>query len=188
MKTINNKGIEIAHILAISANQCIGINNDLPWHISEDLQHFKQLTQGGVLVLGRKCYDSFGGRPLPNRSHWVVTRNENWDSGFENTDKTQVHSVTSIEIALEKAIEEAINKQLPTVWIIGGAQIYAQTKSLVNRIEVTYVHTHVAGDVFYPELSADYLADFDVNEQAVKTDKKSGLDFQFVSYRKKQSI
>ena len=65
--------IEIVHVVAMDEKNCIGVDNQLPWHLPADLQHFKQITQGGVIVMGRKTFDSLG-RLLPNRSHWVLTR------------------------------------------------------------------------------------------------------------------
>lgn len=181
---IDKQGICIAHIAAVSANFCIGKDNDLPWHISADLQHFKRLTQGGVMVLGRKCYDSFGGKPLPKRSHWVVTRQKDWQSGFANTEATSVHTAHSISHALHSAIQEAKAKSLDTVWVIGGGVIYDATLPMVDRLELTHVHTHVNGDTFYPTLSEAFLEKFHISKQAVMTDPTSGLNFQFVSYKK----
>lgn len=178
--TINKQGIEIAHICALSQNHCIGKDNDLPWHISDDLKHFKRLTQGGVMVLGRKCYDSFGGRPLPKRSHWVVTRQTDWQSGFDNTETTTVQAAYSVDTALTAAIAEAKAKGLDTVWIIGGATIYEATLHLADRLELTHVLADVEGNTFYPAIPDGFTAE----KQPVQHDDKSGLDFQFASYRK----
>lgn len=177
---VNTQGITLAHIAALSTNHCIGMDNDLPWHISADLQHFKKLTQGGVMVLGRKTYDSFGGKPLPKRSHWVITRQSHWQSGFLDTANTRVYSTHTIEDAIDNAVIEAKHKGLDTVWIIGGAQVFADTIGLVRRLELTHVHTHIEGDAFYPSIPKD----FTITQETPKHDDKSGLDFTFTSYER----
>lgn len=189
---IDKQGIKIVHIAAVSDNLCIGKGNDLPWHISADLKRFKRMTQGGVMVLGRKCYDSFGGRPLPKRSHWVITRQPDWQSGFDNHadknnnngnnsnnhDLTRVHVVHSINEALTNAIAEAKEKLLDTVWVIGGGMIYEATLPIADRLEITHVQTHIAGDVFYPSIPKRFKKY--IHETHV--DEKSGLTYAFVSY------
>lgn len=87
------QGLEVVHVVAMDQKQCIGQGNALPWHIPADLKHFKAITQGGVVVMGRKTLESMG-RALPNRSNWVITRDVNWS--FAGT-----HVAHSIEAALE---------------------------------------------------------------------------------------
>ena len=87
---------EVVHVVAMVSQQSIGKDNDLPWHISADLKHFKEITQGGVIIMGRKNFDSIG-RALPKRVNWVITRNPNWS--FDG-----VKVAHSIEEALENSI------------------------------------------------------------------------------------
>ncbi|MEU0094867.1 dihydrofolate reductase [Kribbella sp. NPDC006257] len=120
-------------IAAVGANGVIGRDNDLPWRIREDLQHFKQLTLGHTLVMGRKTYDSIG-RPLPGRRTVVVTRQHDWEAdGVE-----VVHTV-----------EEAL-KQEGEIYVAGGGEIYRQAFPYADRLELTEVDQSPDGDVTFP--------------------------------------
>ena len=92
------QNVEVVHVVAMDKNHCIGKGNALPWHISADLKHFKEITQGGVVVMGRKTLESMG-RALPNRVNWVITRDINWQ--FDG-----VKVAYSIEDALNAALED----------------------------------------------------------------------------------
>ncbi len=120
-------------IAAVGANGVIGRDNDLPWRIREDLQHFKQLTLGHTLVMGRKTYDSIG-RPLPGRRTVVVTRQPEWSADGVDV----VHSV-----------EEAL-KYDGDLYVAGGGEIYRQALPYADRLELTEVAQSPAGDVTFP--------------------------------------
>jgi dihydrofolate reductase len=120
-------------IAAVGANGVIGRDNDLPWRIREDLQHFKQLTLGHTLVMGRKTYDSIG-RPLPGRRTVVVTRQQDWSAD----DVEVVHTV-----------EEAL-KQDGDIYVAGGGEIYRQALPYADRLELTEVDQSPDGDVTFP--------------------------------------
>lgn len=126
----------ISIIVAVAENGVIGDDNRLLWHISEDLRHFKALTTGHPVVMGRKTFESLG-RPLPNRTNVVVTRQE-----LEIPGCTVVHSLEEA-VALFPADEE--------VFVIGGAQIYAQALPLARRFYLTRVFHAYAGDTHFPE-------------------------------------
>lgn len=126
----------ISIIVAVAENGVIGNENALLWHISEDLRHFKALTTGHPVVMGRKTYESLG-RPLPNRANVVITRQEIEISGCR-----VVHSLDEA-LALFPADEE--------VFIIGGAQIYAQALPLADRFYLTRVFQAYRGDTRFPE-------------------------------------
>lgn len=131
---------EIILIAAIAKNNVIGKNNQLLWHIPEDLKRFKKLTMGHPMIMGRKTFESFRS-PLKNRVHIVVTREPK-----ENSD--QVIWVDSIEKAIEKA--QSINNQ---IYIIGGGEIYKQTIDLADRLEITYVDKDFEGDTTFPVIN-----------------------------------
>lgn len=97
------QNVEVVHVVAMDKNHCIGKGNALPWHISADLKHFKEITQGGVVVMGRKTLESMG-RALPNRVNWVITRDINWQ--FDG-----VKVAYSIEDALNAALEDVKNTE-----------------------------------------------------------------------------
>lgn len=92
------QNVEVVHVVAMDKNHCIGKGNALPWHISADLKHFKEITQGGVVIMGRKTLESMG-RALPNRVNWIITRDINWQ--FDG-----VKIAYSIEDALNAALED----------------------------------------------------------------------------------
>ena len=167
------KNFEIVHVVAMDQQHCIGKNNDLPWHISADLKHFKEITQGGVIILGRKNFDSIG-RPLPNRVNWVITRNSEW-----NFDGVKV--AHSIEEALEQAIPDVLASEKPeSIFIIGGGEIFQQTIDITDRLELTHVDLNVGGDVFYPSIPTEFKKI--ASESHI--DDKTAIAFEFATYRK----
>ncbi len=139
--------VHISHIVAMAENRCIGLDNQMPWHISDDLKRFKALTMGHPVIMGRKTFESILGylkKPLPGRDSIVVSR-----SGYENDFGVPVFS--SLEDAAAHGKLLAAQKGLDEVFIIGGAQIYAQSTDLIDRFHLTKVHRVVDGDAFYPE-------------------------------------
>ena len=152
---------------------CIGKGNDLPWHISADLKHFKEITQGGVVVMGRKTLESMG-RTLPNRVNWVITRDHNWS--FEGTKVAY-----SIEDALTQAVADVQASEKPTsIFIIGGGEIFKQTMHIADRLELTHIELDVQGDAYYPEIPAEFKKV--ASESHV--DDKTAIAFEFATYRK----
>ena len=167
------QNLEIVHVVAMDQQRCIGKGNDLPWHISADLQHFKTITQGGVVVMGRKTLESMG-RTLPKRVNWVITRDSNWS--FEGTKVAY-----SIDEALTQAVADVASSEKPTsLFIIGGGEIFKQTIGIADRLELTYVELDVQGDAHYPEIPADFQKV--ASEQHI--DDKTGIAFEFATYRK----
>lgn len=130
-------------IYARAANGAIGLDGTLPWHLPADLKHFKALTMGKPMVMGRRTFDSFPA-PLPGRRHIVLTRDKSWQAKGAEV----AHSV---EAALALAGDG-------DVAIIGGAEIFALFAPLANRIELTQVHRDYPGDVFMPETGPEWVA------------------------------
>lgn len=150
----------------MSSNRVIGVNNTLPWHISEDLKHFKSLTTGHTIIMGRKTYESIG-RPLPNRRNIVISRNT--EASYEGAEV--VHS-----------IEDAftICKNDNEVFVIGGSNIYEQALSLVDYIYITEIKKSFSGDAFFPEINKQMWIESS-RENHITND---GLEFSFVKYQK----
>ncbi|MFT4020796.1 MAG: dihydrofolate reductase [Acinetobacter sp.] len=166
------QGLEVVHVVAMDQQQCIGKNNDLPWHIPADLKHFKEITQGGVVVMGRKTLESMG-RTLPKRVNWVITRDTDWS--FEGT-----KVANSIEDALHHALNDVANSEKPnSIFIIGGGEIFKQTLSIADRLELTHVHLNVQGDTYYPAIPAT----FHKVKSSMHTDETSGIQFEFATYQ-----
>ena len=155
-------------IYARAANGVIGKNKAMPWHLPEDLAHFKRLTQGWPVIMGRKTWDSLPARfrPLPGRTNVVVTRQPGWSAAGAQT-----------AVSLQDALAQC--GQSEEVWIIGGAQIYAQALPLAERVEVTEIAQDFDGDAFAPTLGPEWIATARESHAAA-----SGLKFSFVTYQK----
>lgn len=138
--------MKINIIFARSLNRVIGINNKIPWSIPEDMKHFKELTKGHPVIMGRNTWESLPEqfRPLPNRTNIVLSSNAN----YEVPDKVLV--CTSMAMALDfcKAVEE--------VWLIGGSEVYTDGLNVASKIEETIVHIECEGDTFMPELPSHW--------------------------------
>ncbi|WP_087865754.1 dihydrofolate reductase [Comamonas thiooxydans] len=135
-------------IFAKSTNGVIGVNNALPWYLPEDLAHFKALTGEGVVIMGRRTWDSLSPRyrPLPNRQNIVVSQQLDVGPGYR------------VARSLHAAIELGIATGRP-VWVIGGSQIFEQALPLADRVEVTEIDFDYAGDTFAPQVD---LAQFEL--------------------------
>ena len=165
--------INIVHVVAMDQQRCIGADNQLPWHLSDDLKHFKRITQGGVVVMGRKTYDSMG-RALPNRINWVLTRDESWQANG-------VKVAHSLEQILDQACHDVKQQDQDTLFIIGGAEIFKQTMDIADRLELTHVDLNVQGDTFYPAIPDCFAA----TARQPMHDEKTGTTFEFVTYHRK---
>ncbi len=159
-------------IFARAANGAIGRDNAMPWHLPEDLAHFKQVTMGGTVVMGRKTWDSLPARfrPLPGRTNIVITRQDGWQADG-------ALRAASLEHALELARPHG-----DAVWIMGGAQIYAQALPLAGGVEVTQIHQDFDGDAFAPELGPEWQ---ETARTPVQRSTAGGLPFSFVSYSRR---
>ncbi|MDO4224204.1 MAG: dihydrofolate reductase, partial [Acinetobacter sp.] len=147
-------------------------DNQLAWHVPEDLQHFKAITNGGVIVMGRKTFESMG-RALPNRVNWVITRDQNWSADG-------VKVAHSLESALELASQDVPTSQQPNrLFIIGGGEIFKQTLPIMDCLEISRIDLDVQGDAFYPPIPAEFT--LCSSEQGVSA--KNGVAYTFESYR-----
>ncbi len=135
--------MRIAMIWGMSRNRTIGRNNALPWHLSEDLKYFKRVTMGKPIIMGRKTWESIG-RPLPGRSNIVISRDPNYSA-------EGIKVVGTLEEAISLAESIALIDGAEEVVVIGGAQIYALTLPIADRLYMTQVHAEVAGDAFFPQ-------------------------------------
>jgi dihydrofolate reductase len=155
----------ISLVVAVADNGVIGNAGDLPWRMSGDLQRFKQLTMGHVMVMGRKTYESIG-RPLPGRLTVVLTANRDYDPGH-----SEVHVAHSLGDAVAHALESGMNND--ELFVVGGAEIYRLALSTASRIYRTRVHASPGGDAHFPELpSADWQV---IESQEYPADTKNGF-------------
>lgn len=157
-------------IYARAANGVIGKNGTLPWHLPEDMAHFKQVTMGWPVIMGRKTWDSLPARfrPLPGRTNIVITRQTDWQA-----------EGAKVATSVEDAISLAGN--IEQVWVIGGAQIYTLAEPLADRIEVTEIAQDFEGDAWAPELGTQW-----VETAREKHVSKTGLPFSFITYNKQK--
>ncbi len=160
--------VRIALIAAQAENRVIGLDNEMPWHLPEDLQYFKQVTLGKPVIMGRKTFESIG-RPLPGRTNIVVTRQPEWRA-------EGVVAASGLEQALCLAERESPDELM----VIGGAQIYAEALPLAKRIYLTQIHKKVEGDAWFPELSDQWEL---VSRRDGHSDKQD-LGYSFLTFER----
>jgi dihydrofolate reductase len=156
----------ISIIVAMARNRVIGVNNTLPWHLPADLKHFKELTMGHHIVMGRKTYESIG-RPLPGRTSVVITRNVN----------NAVPGVIVVN-SLEAAIAACGNDE--EIFVIGGAELYRQAIALADRIYLTEIDADISGDAHFTEL--DHKLWKETGRDSHMPDEKNRYSHHFVIY------
>ena len=142
-----SKEPKIVFHYAVADNNVIGLDNDMPWHVSTDLKRFKAMTMGKPLVMGRRTFQSIG-KPLPGRTNIVITRDDTFSPDG-------VHVVKSIDDALEFAISKAKADGVDEVAVIGGGTIYNALWDRADRLYVTHVHAKPDGDTFLPSIDQD---------------------------------
>ena len=164
----------ISHLVALSNNFVIGVNNDLPWKLKKDLQHFSAYTQNKAIVMGRKTFESIG-RPLPNRKNIVISSTLNAQEGIEIA--SALHQ--GIEIASQWNKDTIGNKE---VVLIGGGYVFEESKNIVNKLVLTRVECEIEGDVFYPEID---LGNWEkVSTESFKQDSENEYNFRIETYAK----
>ena len=162
----------LAMIVAKAKNNVIGKDNQLIWHVPKDLQYFKKLTTGHVIIMGRKTLESLPFL-LPNREHWVVTRQADYQPPYEG-----VRVFTSPAEAAEEAAK------LDVAYCIGGAQMYESFMPYADVLYVTEIDHEFEGDAFFPTIDLNL---FEVVESIPgEVDKKNPWPFSFVTYRRKE--
>jgi dihydrofolate reductase len=154
----------VSAVVAISENHVIGKDNKLLWYLPNDLKHFKEITSGHTIIMGRKTYESVG-KPLPRRRNIIITRQDITIEGCE--------VVNSIQAAL------ALCKDEKEVFIVGGAEIYRQSINLTNRIYLTIVHKEFEGDSFFPEINKQEWRE--VSSEDHQPDEKNQLPYSFIT-------
>ncbi|OIR18149.1 dihydrofolate reductase [mine drainage metagenome] len=165
----NPKSSSLSLIVAMAKNHTIGINNTLPWRCPEDLKHFKALTMGHHMIMGRKTFDSIG-KPLPGRTTVVVTR---------NTD-LQIEGC-QIAHSLKEAIAACTGDD--EIFIVGGAELYRQAVTLADTLYITEIQQDVDGDAYFPEF--DRNAWRETARAVGSQETPQPLNFHFVTYRRK---
>ena len=169
----------VTQIAACASNRVIGVQGDLPWDIPEDMKFFRDTTKGHVMIMGRKTFDSFNGKPLPNRYHIVITRTPPLMNPF-NSEKSPVVFVDSLEKALQLA-RRLTGQWGEEIFIIGGGEIYKQSLPFADKIYLTTIHKEFKGDTVFPEVSP---SEFDLT---AKRDVQGEIPFSFLTYTRKKN-
>jgi len=156
----------ISLVAAMAKNRVIGKDNQMPWHMPADLQHFKSVTMGKPIIMGRKTYESIG-RPLPGRQNVVISRNPDYQ--LEGCD-----TVTSFEAAIEAVGD------VDEVMVIGGGFLYAQILSKAKKLFLTFIELDVDGDTQFPEFEQLNLTE--VKRESHQADEKNPHNYEFVDF------
>lgn len=161
----------ITLVVAKNEKNVIGDDNQLIWHLPSDLKHFKEITTGHPILMGRKTFDSIG-KPLPNRLNIVITRNRTWQAD-------------GVEVAhsLEEAVETGL-KAAPNIFIIGGGKIFEESMEIADAIELTEIYNQLDGDALFPEINTEIWEE--VSRQDYKKDEKNQFDYSFIRYEKRK--
>jgi dihydrofolate reductase len=157
-------------IAAMANNRVIGQNNQMPWHLPADLQHFKQITLNKPVIMGRKTFESIG-RPLPNRRNIIISR----DKAYQAED---IEVVSSVEAALE------LTKSCDEIMVIGGGLIYEQFLPMCDKLYLTFIDLEVTGDTCFPDY--EKVANWQILEsQQNEPNEKNNYSYKFVTLQKK---
>lgn len=160
----------ISIIVALAQNMAIGKDNDLLWHISDDLKRFKSLTSGHTVIMGRNTWNSLPRRPLPKRRNIVLTH----DAGFADQGAEVAHSI-------DQVLDMICNEE--EAFVIGGAAIYSQLLQFAHRLYVTWVWQDFDADVFFPDI--DFSLFDKVDETPRIVDEASGLTYSYAEYQRR---
>ena len=160
----------ITIIAAAGENNSLGKDNDLVWHLPDDFKRFKELTSGNHILMGRKTFETFP-KPLPNRTHLIITRQEDYST------PEKCFTFDSIQSALDEVLEFSDND----IWIIGGGEIYKQAMDIADRIELTRVHSDFEADTFFPEIGQEWKL---VSEEYHPVDERHKYDFSYLTYER----
>lgn len=163
---------EISIVAAVADNYAIGKGNKLPWHLPADLKHFRELTTGHAVVMGKRTFESLPNGPLPNRKNVVLTSvmSEGVNEGYFEAD--------SLEDALYLCEKE------DKVFIVGGAAVYRQSLEIADSLYITWVHHEFSADIYFPEV--DFSKWEEVSRQDFPADDKNPYPYSFVHYKRKK--
>jgi dihydrofolate reductase len=161
--------MKISLIVAMASNRAIGINNQLPWHLSADLKRFRQITMGSPILMGRKTYESIG-RPLPGRTNVIISR----DPAYKQEGCLVFNDI-------ETAIESCCQK-FQEIFVIGGSELYKSMLPRADTLYVTLINKEFSGDAFFPEIDARHWAE--AAREDVDNDPDAGFSYSFIKYEK----
>lgn len=165
--------MKISLIVAMASNRVIGLNNQMPWHLSADLKKFKKITMGSPILMGRKTYESIG-RPLPGRTNIILSRNLKYQQ-----DGCLVFN--DLKTALKKSCERA-----EEVFVIGGSDLYEAMLPVADAIYLTVIHKEFLGDAFFPDIDLKYWSE--VEREDINDDPDADFSYSFLKFEKTNGI
>jgi len=161
----------LSMIAAVAENRVIGNKNTIPWHLPADFKYFKETTLGKTVVMGLNTFNSIGGKPLPGRKHIILSNDPSY---ITQKDCVVAHSIDEVV---------AMVKNVPEVFICGGASVYKQFLPLAQKLYITEVHAKPKGDTYFPEVN---LVEWkEVWREEHKSDEKNKFDYSFVVLERK---
>lgn len=163
------KKMKISLIVAMASNRVIGLNNQMPWHLSADLKKFKKITLGSAVLMGRKTHESIG-KPLPDRTNIVISRNPEY-----HQDGCLVFN--DLHMALKKACES-----VEEIFIIGGADLYEAILPIANTIYLTLINREFEGDTFFPDIDLNEWSE--VEREDINDDLNADFSYSFLKLEK----
>lgn len=172
--------VKMTLIAAMDTNRLIGKDNDLPWKLPADLQHFKRTTLGHPMLLGSNTWRSFGNKALPKRHHTIVTSKPT-EIEIRDSDKEQVTLSDDLDLAVANAKGQALKAGVDQFFVIGGASIYEQLIEKADRMIITEVVGDFEGDTWFPAFGCEWTV---VDVSYIFKDEENGITFQIVTYEK----
>ncbi len=161
--------MKLSLIVAMATNRVIGLNNQMPWHLSADLKRFKTITMGSTLLMGRKTFESIG-RPLPNRTNIIISRN----LAYQQAGCLVFNS-------LEQALASVADEQ--EVFVIGGSALYEATLALANTLYITEINQEFLGDTFFPVINNNEWCE--IASEAITNDPTVCFSYRFLTLEKR---
>ncbi len=162
--------MKISLIVAMASNRVIGLNNQMPWHLSADLKKFKKITLGAPILMGRKTYESIG-RPLPGRTNIIISRNPRYQQPG-----------CLVFNGIDKALESCCDRD--EVFVIGGSDFYKSMLPVADTLYLTQIHQEFPGDTFFPEIDAKQWAE--VEREDIQDDPDAGFSYSFLKLEKRK--
>ncbi|HEY8158115.1 MAG TPA: dihydrofolate reductase [Methylobacter sp.] len=162
--------MKISFVVAMASNRAIGLNNQMPWHLSADLKKFKKITMGAPILMGRKTYESIG-RPLPGRTNIIISRNP---------------SYSQPGCLVFNDIEEALDscRDSDEVFVIGGSHLYKSMLPIADTLYLTQIHKEFPGDTFFPELDAEQW--IEVQREDIQDDHDVDFSYSFLKLERRK--
>jgi dihydrofolate reductase len=168
------KKMKISLIVAMASNRVIGLNNQMPWHLSADLKKFKKITMGSPILMGRKTYESIG-RPLPGRTNIIVSRNLDYQ-------QEGCLVFNDLNMAIKKACECA-----KEIFVIGGSDLYETMLPIADAIYLTVINREFHGDAFFPDIDLNFWSE--IEREDINDDPDAAFSYSFLKFEKtNQSI